>query len=64
MTLMFVMLLLPAMAAAQEVRRATRDDWMDHVPLFIACVLFVIAVDALFIWKIVRDRRRGATPDT
>lgn len=43
--------------AQQEGRRVERADWEDHLPLAIGMALVVIAVDAVFVMKIMRDRR-------
>lgn len=58
------MLLEPGVAAAQspDVSEAGgRDlgirDWLDHLPLALGSMLLVMIVDALVVFKIVRDRR-------
>jgi hypothetical protein len=32
-------------------------DWLDHLPLALGAALLVVVVDALVVFKIVRDRR-------
>jgi len=58
------MLLDPGVAAAQSpdiTEAGGRDlglrDWLDHLPLALGSMLLVIIVDALVVFKIVRDRR-------
>ena len=48
-----------APAAANTGRPITRQDWIAHVPLFCAMTLLVIVVDALFIGKLLYDRRKN-----
>ena len=41
-----------------EGRDISRQDWLDRLPLMIIMIIVVIAVDAIFIAKIVADRRQ------
>jgi cytochrome bd-type quinol oxidase subunit 2 len=63
------MLVDPGVAVAQntEITEASgRDlgirDWLDHLPLALGSALLVVVVDALFIVKIIRDRRKPQGP--
>lgn len=46
-----------APAAQPEGRRVERSDWIDRVPLAAGMTLIVIAVDAVFILKILHNRQ-------
>jgi hypothetical protein len=51
----------PTPEPVPEGKTITRDTWKDHIPVVIGVVLFVLAVDALVVWKIIRDRKGRAT---
>lgn len=38
---------------------ANRADWVDRIPIVIACIIIVIAVDAVFVVPILRKLREG-----
>lgn len=46
----------PALAAQNLGRPVTQADWLERLPLFLICVLFVIVVDTVFF---IAARRRA-----
>jgi len=49
---------------AQGGRDLSRADWIAHIPLAGGAALLVIVVDAVFITKIMRDRRKAKRTGT
>jgi hypothetical protein len=45
-------------ALAQAGRPIERSDWIDYLPVAIIAVVVVVAVDAFFIARVLRDRRK------
>lgn len=50
--------------AQQTGRPLGRADWLDRLPLALACIAVVVVVDAVVVVRIVQKRRQGVTrPD-